>query len=93
MDSDVFFPIYDAPSYNAPAIAICDRCTVKAECLEWALERGEEGVWGGTGAADRRSLIRKRQRATCVGCKSEHIVASPDQTQEICLDCGLSWNV
>jgi WhiB family redox-sensing transcriptional regulator len=35
-------------------IAICERCTVRAECLEAAMTNVERfGVWGGSSAAAR----------------------------------------
>lgn len=37
----------------------CSLCPVKIECLKWAVDRGEAGVWGGTNQRE-RSLLRKR---------------------------------
>lgn len=88
----IFFPQYDSPSANAPAIEICNRCPLKPECLEWALTHDEEGVWGGTGEADRRALLRKRNRVHCVLCGGENIVEDADQ-HEVCVDCGASWDI
>ncbi len=48
-----------APSQTDEARAICARCLVTDECLTFALEHGEQGVWGGTDEADRRAM-RKR---------------------------------
>lgn len=41
------------------AVAVCSLCTVRDECLAWALEHREHGIWGGT--TDRE---RTRMRAT-----------------------------
>lgn len=90
--SELFFPPYDSPSGNAPAIAFCARCQVRDECLEWALTHGEPGVWGGTGEADRRALLRKRNRVSCVGCGSNDVHLA-DEHHEVCIGCGLSWEV
>lgn len=38
------------------ARAICARCLVQAECLTYALDNREQGVWGGTDEADRRAM-------------------------------------
>ena len=39
------------------AKAICDRCTVRGQCLKFAVERGEaHGIWGGTSESERRVL-------------------------------------
>ena len=54
-----FFPT--RPRQAERAQAVCARCLVVSECLEWAL--GEPawlaGVWGGTTPADRRRMRRK----------------------------------
>lgn len=43
----------------------CDRCTVKNECLDYALRfevtTGPTGVWGGYTAFERRRMIRRRR--------------------------------
>jgi WhiB family redox-sensing transcriptional regulator len=60
MDPDVMFPI-DAAGFVV-ARAICDRCPVTAECLEYALANNEvHGCWGGTSERERRKLLRERK--------------------------------
>lgn len=66
MDPTVFFP-YDlnrgAINWERPK-AICERCDVKGECLEFALKNiphGDTGVWGGT-TPDERQQIKRRRR-------------------------------
>lgn len=62
VDPDVFFP--DRGESLAPAMAICDQCIVRDECLEYALDNGERfGVWGGTSERERRRLRRQRRLA------------------------------
>ena len=42
---------------------VCAVCTVKTECLEYALEEGEvHGVWGGKTETERRLLLRRRRK-------------------------------
>lgn len=61
-DPDLFFPI----GTSGPALlqteqakAVCRRCPVREQCLEWALRTGQSiGVWGGTSETERRSLRR-----------------------------------
>lgn len=71
-DSALFF----APNYfekrsekegrEARAKAICDRCPVRAQCLDYALKiREPHGIWGGLNEFERRQLLR--QRALQVG--------------------------
>jgi WhiB family redox-sensing transcriptional regulator len=88
-----FYPSFDSPSSTAYAISICERCPVRAECLDWALENDEFGVWGGTSEATRRSLKRPRPRAKCISCQSENVISEMDGKHELCVDCGLSWSV
>lgn len=47
----------------ARAKAICARCTLRAECLEGALERAEPwGVWGGELIENGQLVVHKRPR-------------------------------
>jgi WhiB family redox-sensing transcriptional regulator len=62
-DPELFFPIGTtgpAERQAEEAKAICRRCAVMADCLDWALDTGQEyGVWGGTGEDERRALNRR----------------------------------
>ncbi|MFI1189294.1 WhiB family transcriptional regulator [Streptomyces californicus] len=65
-DPDLFFPI----GSTGPALlqieeakAVCRRCPVMDQCLQWALEnRQDSGVWGGLNEDERRSLKRRTAR-------------------------------
>lgn len=41
------------------ALAVCRSCLVRPECLAFAVEHGEVGVWGGTTERERRRLRRQ----------------------------------
>ena len=46
---------------EAKAKAVCARCPVRPECLEYALRiREPHGVWGGMNEMERRALLRRR---------------------------------
>lgn len=46
---------------EAEAKAVCTRCTVRKECLSYALDAGERyGIWGGLNPQERRALGRNR---------------------------------
>jgi WhiB family transcriptional regulator, redox-sensing transcriptional regulator len=65
-DPELFFPI----GTTGPALlqieqakGVCGRCTVVDDCLEWALESGQDsGVWGGLSEDERRALKRRDVR-------------------------------
>jgi WhiB family transcriptional regulator, redox-sensing transcriptional regulator len=65
-DPDLFFPI----GSSGPALvqaedakAVCRACPVQEQCLEWALEKGQDaGVWGGMDENERRATKRRRSR-------------------------------
>ena len=57
-DLNMFFP--DTPNNHARAAkAICETCPVVDECLQWALDNNEQGVWGGLTDNQRKNLRRK----------------------------------
>ena len=46
------------------AKAVCRRCEVREQCLQWALEAGQDhGVWGGLSEDERRALKRRNAGA------------------------------
>ena len=56
--ADEWFPEPEATS-TSTARAICARCEVRLDCLNYALDNNEPyGVWGGFGPAERRRLRR-----------------------------------
>jgi len=57
-DPEAFFPEKGVSS--AEAKSICTGCPVIAECLQYALEHGETGVWGGTSERQRRKMLREQ---------------------------------
>ncbi|MFC7794583.1 WhiB family transcriptional regulator [Streptomyces cinereoruber] len=58
VDPELFFP--DNTRESAEAVEVCMGCPVRQQCLEWAMERGENhfGVIGGLTAKERRALGR-----------------------------------
>jgi WhiB family redox-sensing transcriptional regulator len=54
----IFFPSRGESVENARAI--CERCPVREECLDFALQHHCIGVWGGTTERQRRMLRRTR---------------------------------
>jgi WhiB family redox-sensing transcriptional regulator len=69
-DSALFFaPNYpegkdERVSREGRAKALCARCPVRVECLDYALRTREpHGIWGGMNEMERRLLLRNRERA------------------------------
>ncbi len=59
VDPELFFPERGETTRHAKAV--CSRCLVCQECLEYALANAEKfGVWGGTSERERRKLRRQR---------------------------------
>jgi DNA-binding CsgD family transcriptional regulator len=63
-DPDLWFAVGHTPGWQKKterAQTICGRCTVRPQCLEWALSTGQwSGVWGGLTEGERRTLARGR---------------------------------
>jgi len=70
LDPELFFSSDDIVNRQerlereAEAKAVCTRCSVRNECLSYALEAGERyGIWGGLSPQERRALGRTRSGA------------------------------
>ncbi|MGH8931539.1 MAG: WhiB family transcriptional regulator [Egibacteraceae bacterium] len=70
-DGVVFFPpahFEHKPERTARegrAKAICARCPVRLECLDWALvTREPHGVWGGYSEGERKQILIGKRKAS-----------------------------
>ncbi|MGH8896092.1 MAG: WhiB family transcriptional regulator [Egibacteraceae bacterium] len=67
IDPEWFFPVGatgQALAQIEQAKAVCRRCPVIDECLEWALQtKQNDGVWGGMSEDERRAHRRRRNNA------------------------------
>lgn len=59
VDPDVFFD--DGRGSRSAARRICTGCPVYTECLEYAVETDEQGVWAATSQRERRAIRGKRR--------------------------------
>lgn len=67
---DVFFPDSRATERKSLPVVrkICDGCSVRKECLEYALnERIIDGLWAGTTPAQRKAMMKKIEIREQVG--------------------------
>lgn len=65
-DPETFFTDGEAATQKKAkaAAAICKKCPIESECLEYALEHEIHwGVWGGLTARQRRALLKKGNAA------------------------------
>jgi len=62
-DPELFFPVGStgqALQQISAAKEVCCECTVKTECLEFAIETNQDcGIWGGTSEDERRNIRRQ----------------------------------
>ena len=59
VDPEIFFP--ERGGSSKAARAVCADCSVRAQCLEYALNNKEQfGIWGGTSERERRRLRKER---------------------------------
>ena len=75
-DPELFFPVGttgDALEDTEAAIALCRRCPVREECLEYAMATNQrDGIWGARTEEDRRRMrsawvAARRLREQAVG--------------------------
>ncbi|ASR34584.1 transcription factor WhiB [Prauserella marina] len=63
-DPELFFPVSamgPGARQSERAKAVCARCPVRSECLEYAIDTGlDYGIFGGTTEVERRDLVRAR---------------------------------
>ena len=69
-DATVFFPPAhfehkpEREARESKAKAICARCPVRLQCLDWALATREpHGVWGGCSESERKQILLGRRKA------------------------------
>jgi WhiB family redox-sensing transcriptional regulator len=65
VDPELFFPITSkgpGAFEIARARSVCRGCSVRPECLDWALDREIlHGVWGGLSEDERIDILRSRR--------------------------------
>jgi WhiB family redox-sensing transcriptional regulator len=71
-DADLFFPERGSPGDSAKRV--CVNCTVRLDCLEYALANSERyGIWGGLTERERTRLRRQAQRLFALVADGEDI--------------------
>lgn len=80
-DTDLFFP--GRGEEQVGVLALCGVCPVRAECLAYALEHEDVGVWGGTSAKQRRAIRRRSGIRLRAAPSLDHIVLAGRGGDEI----------
>lgn len=66
-DPDLFFPVGTTGQALVTidhAKALCAKCSVSQQCLDYALDTNQDsGVWGGLSEEERRAIRRQRAAA------------------------------
>jgi WhiB family redox-sensing transcriptional regulator len=57
MDTNIFYDAIEIPLLRA----ICGGCSVRTECLDYAVRNLEYGFWGGTTPDERQKIRRARK--------------------------------
>lgn len=86
-ETDVFFPSSEGRGKLmawADALAVCDTCSVREPCLDYALRTNQrDGVWGGTTPTHRRKM--KPETLVCADCWERFPFLKRDQIR--CESC------
>jgi WhiB family transcriptional regulator, redox-sensing transcriptional regulator len=62
LDPELWYPI---GSGGGTAVKICMQCSVRLDCLGWALAHNEpDGIWGGVSARERERLRSGKRLAS-----------------------------
>jgi WhiB family transcriptional regulator, redox-sensing transcriptional regulator len=75
MDPEVFFTANVSSADRQEALQACNSCLVRAQCLQVALDHGEEfGIWGGLNPAQRMRLseFNRTERRASNRAPKEH---------------------
>ena len=78
-DPELFFPEKGGDPWVAKRI--CFTCPVKQECLQYAVDNNEIGVWGGTSTAERQRPTHTAKAKPCKGCSKMFV---PRKGQKYC---------
>jgi len=81
-DPDLFFPQPGADT--AYARSICRSCTVRTQCLDYALESGQKhGIWGGMTESQRRRLRRRSHPSNTAAPHRDDLVESVESVESV----------
>lgn len=62
LPTEVFYPDDVGMTHELTAKAVCRPCSVRGNCLEFAIANNEDGIWGGTTPGERAYIVQRRRR-------------------------------
>jgi WhiB family transcriptional regulator, redox-sensing transcriptional regulator len=77
-DPALFFPPHGDPADKARQI--CAECPARIDCLDYAIDAGEFGIWGGLDQEQRRILFHERMKSPK---RSQHVKFEPGESRGI----------
>lgn len=61
VDPEIFFPV--SAINSAAAKYVCWSCQMRQECLDYAIDTGQQfGIWGGENLEERQAEVRRRNK-------------------------------
>ena len=63
-DPDAFYPEPGGEGIVVAnqARAICNGCEIRRQCLQWAIDNNEAGIWGGLTEDQRKKIVGSKDR-------------------------------
>lgn len=100
-EPELFFPVGSSGPARVQeeyAKSFCNRCPVRQECLDWAVETGQyTGVWGGLTETERRGLVRGGDTSflRCLEDQEyiEQRLAKSVARRQVALELGVSYEM
>lgn len=91
-DPEIFFP--EKGGSTRQAKRMCMRCTVSAECVDYALRNEEKhGIWGGNSERERRKLADLPDDTGACGTYPKGYNRHRARGEDPCDDCKTAANI
>jgi len=85
VDPELFFPADGSViTLGSPVRVLCRSCEVRLECLRYALDHCEEGIWGGFTESARIKILTEHNK----GRPLEDIIAADNETWFATVEAG-----
>ena len=72
-DPELFFPVGAVTEVIDKAKSVCEPCDVQKQCLQYALDYKQDGIWGGMTVDERNALKRRTYNEARNGARRAQI--------------------